>query len=319
MRIGLIADLAIGMDGAGSHAWSRQHEVLGGVSIGAPPDFYNANGQSWGLTGFSPRGLVASGYAPFIETLRANMRYAGGIRIDHVMGMNRLWLVPNGAKATEGAYLNYPSESLFRLIALESWRHKAVVIGEDLGTLPHGFRDYMRTQGVGGLRVLRFERDDHGFKSPESWDWAGAALTTTHDLVPTAGWWAGTDITQDEGAASASDGAQSIRAWDRGLMWAAFERAGVAHGERPAPDATDPVVDAAVAFIAKTPCKGKLLAIEDVIGSREQPNVPGTVGPENWSHRLDGNASELLETERAMHRIRLLGGHEPVAKAEAAE
>jgi 4-alpha-glucanotransferase len=319
MRVGLVADLAIGMDGTGSHAWSRQHEVLGGVSIGAPPDFYNANGQTWGLTGFSPRGLSASGFRPFIDTLRACMRYAGGIRIDHVMGMSRLWLVPRGAIATEGAYLHYPSETMFRLIALESWRHKAVVVGEDLGTLPDGFRGYLRDQGVGGLRVLRFERSSQGFRGPEEWEPAAAGLTTTHDLVPTAGWWAGTDIDRGEGELSEFDHPESIRAWDRGLLWSAFERAGVAGGERPAPEDTDPVVDAAVAFVAKTPCRAKLISIEDIVGTREQPNVPGTTGEGNWSHRLDGNASDLLKSDKAMHRIRLLGGHEPVSKSEAAE
>jgi 4-alpha-glucanotransferase len=108
MKVGLIADLAIGMDGSGSHAWSRQDEVLGGLSIGAPPDYYAADGQNWGLTTFSPRGLAASGFAPFIETLRASLRYVGGIRIDHVMGMSRLWLVPQGASALDGAYVTFP-------------------------------------------------------------------------------------------------------------------------------------------------------------------------------------------------------------------
>jgi 4-alpha-glucanotransferase len=319
MRVGLIADLAIGMDATGSHAWSRQHEVLGGVSIGAPPDFFNADGQNWGLTGFSPRGLAASGFQPFIETLRAAMRYAGGIRIDHVMGMSRLWLVPRGASASEGAYLHYPSETLFRLIALESWRHKAVVIGEDLGTLPDGFRDYLRDQGVGGLRVLRFERNDYGFRGPDEWDWAAASLTTTHDLIPTAGWWAGTDIERGEGELSDFAHPESIRSWDRGLLWSALERAGVAHGERPSPEDTDPVVDAAIAFVAKTPCRAKLIAIEDIVGTRDQPNVPGTTGSENWSHRLDGDAADLLGSDKAMHRIRSLGGREPEQKSQAAE
>ena len=132
--------------------------MLGGLSVGAPPDYYSAEGQSWGLTTFSPRGLAASGFAPFIETLRASLRYVGGIRIDHVMGMSRLWLVPEGASALDGAYVTFPSETLFRLVALESWRHKAIVIGEDLGTLPDGFREYLREQGVAGLRVLRFEK-----------------------------------------------------------------------------------------------------------------------------------------------------------------
>ncbi len=304
MKVGLIADLAIGMDASGSHAWSRQHEVLGGLSVGAPPDYYSAEGQSWGLTTFSPRGLAASGFAPFIETLRASLRHVGGIRIDHVMGLSRLWLVPEGASALDGAYVAFPSETLFRLVALESWRHGAIVIGEDLGTLPDGFRDDLRRQGVAGLRVLRFERTDHSYIAPEHWDAGAVALTTTHDLVPTAGWWAGSDLEPAE------DGVdhEGIRAWDRGLLWGAFQQAGVAEGERPAPEDTDPVVDAAIRFIARTPCTLKLLPIEDALGIRTQPNVPGTTTEKpNWRHRLDGEAGSLLDDERVRRRLADLG------------
>jgi 4-alpha-glucanotransferase len=304
MKVGLIADLAIGMDASGSHAWSRQHEVLGGLSVGAPPDYYAAEGQSWGLTTFSPRGLAASGFSPFIETLRASLRHVGGIRIDHVMGLSRLWLVPEGASALDGAYVAFPSETLFRLVALESWRHGAIVIGEDLGTLPDGFRDDLRRQGVAGLRVLRFERTDHSYIAPEHWDAGAVALTTTHDLVPTAGWWAGSDLEPAE------DGIdhEGIRAWDRGLLWGAFQEAGVAEGERPAPEDTDPVVDAAIRFIARTPCTLKLLPIEDALGIRTQPNVPGTTTEKpNWRHRLDGEAGTLLDDERVRRRLADLG------------
>jgi len=304
MKVGLVADLAIGMDGSGSHAWSRQHEVLGGLSIGAPPDYYAADGQNWALTTFSPRGLAASGFAPFIETLRASLRYVGGIRIDHVMGMSRLWLVPEGASALDGAYVTFPSETLFRLVALESWRHKAIVIGEDLGTLPYGFRDYLREQGVAGLRVLRFEKSDHGYVPPEEWEPAAAALTTTHDLIPTAGWWAGSDLEPSQ------DGIdhEGIRAWDRGLLWGAFQQAGLVEGERPAPDDTDPVVDAAIRYIARTPCTLKILPIEDALGIRTQPNVPGTTTEKpNWRHRLHGDAGALLDDETVQARLAHLG------------
>jgi 4-alpha-glucanotransferase len=303
MSVGLIADLAIGMDGAGSHAWSRQHEVLGGLSVGAPPDYYSADGQSWGLTTFSPRGLATSGYAPFIETLRASLRYVGGIRIDHVMGMSRLWLVPEGASALDGAYVTFPSETLFRLIALESWRHKAIVIGEDLGTLPDGFRDYLREQGVAGLRVLRFEKEEHGYIQPQHWDPAAAALTTTHDLIATAGWWAGADIEPVD-----DQNAQDVRAWNRGLLWGSFEQAGLVQGERPAPEDTGPVVDAAIRYVAKTPCTLKLIAIEDALALRVQPNVPGTTTEKpNWRHRLDGDAGALLDGEAVQARLSHLG------------
>ena len=168
MRIGLIADLAVGMDPTGSHAWSRQGDVLGGLAIGAPPDLFNPRGQNWGLTGFSPRALVNGGFAPFLATLRAVLRHAGGMRIDHAMGMTRLWLIPDGAEPSSGAYLAYPLTDLLRLLALESQRHHAVVVGEDLGTVPEGFRETLETSGLHGMRVLWFERTERGFAAPGS-------------------------------------------------------------------------------------------------------------------------------------------------------
>jgi 4-alpha-glucanotransferase len=303
MKVGLIADLAIGMDGSGSHAWSRQHEVLIGLGVGAPPDYYSAEGQNWGLTTFSPRGLGLSGFAPFIETLRANLRYAGGMRIDHVMGMSRLWLVPDGMGAREGAYVTFPSETLFRLIALESHRHNAVVLGEDLGTLPHGFHDYLRQQGIAGLRVLRFEKSEHGYIPPQRWEPSAAALTTTHDLVSTAGWWSGVDLD------AADSDAGSIRDWERGILWGALQDNGNAAGDRPEPANPEPAVDAAVRFVADSPCSLKLIAIEDALAVQVQPNVPGsTAGKPNWRHRLTGNAGALLDGEDVRARLRCLGG-----------
>jgi 4-alpha-glucanotransferase len=292
MKVGLVADLAIGMDGAGSHAWSRPSDVLIGLTIGAPPDYYAIDGQNWGLTTFSPLGLAASGYAPFIETLRASLRHVGGIRIDHVMGMNRLWLIPEGAGALDGAYVTFPSEILFRLIALESWRHQAIVIGEDLGTLPYGFREQLSEQGIAGMRVLRFERTQHGYVPPRDWDSQAVAMTSTHDLVPTAGWWAGSDVDLSGGEIDH----QGIREWDRGILWGAFSDAGIVNGERPAPDNTDPVVNAAVRYVAATPCALKIVPIEDALGIRTQPNVPGTTFEKpNWRHRLPGDAIDLLD------------------------
>ena len=154
MRIGLIADLAIGMSPDGSHAWSRQDDLLLGLSIGAPPDPFNTRGQDWGLTAFSPQALMSRGFEPFIATLRAAMRIAGGVRIDHVMGLTRLWLIPRGGSPVDGAYLRYPFEDLLRIVALESHRHGAIVIGEDLGTVPPEFRARAAAAGIAGMDVL---------------------------------------------------------------------------------------------------------------------------------------------------------------------
>jgi 4-alpha-glucanotransferase len=148
MHIGLIADLATGMDPCGSDAWGVPDDVLIGLEIGAPPDLINTVGQGWGLTALSPTGLQRDGFAAFIAMVRANMAHAGGVRIDHAMGLMRLWVIPEGASSTEGVYLRYPFEDLLRLIALESYRNRCIVIGEDLGTVPHGFRDHLRQRGI---------------------------------------------------------------------------------------------------------------------------------------------------------------------------
>ena len=194
MRIGLISDLAVGMNPCGSHAWSRPNDLLLGLSIGAPPDLFNSRGQNWSLTALSPRALIVSGFEPFIATLRAAMRNAGGVRIDHVMGLSRLWVVPQGASPVDGAYLSYPIKDLLRLIALESHRHRAIVIGEDLGTVQPEFRKRIADFGIAGMDVLWFEREGDAFLSPSRWRHDAVAMTSTHDLPTVAGWWTGADI-----------------------------------------------------------------------------------------------------------------------------
>jgi 4-alpha-glucanotransferase len=179
-----------------------------------------------------------------------------------------------------------------------------VVIGEDLGTLPDGFRNYLREQGIAGVRVLRFERNEHGLVQPENWDPSAVALTTTHDLIPTAGWWAGADLEPAEGDPEL----ENIRAWDRGMLWGAFQQAGVVDGDRPPPWDAAPVVDAAIRYIAKTPCQLKLLAVEDALAIQRQPNVPGTTTERpNWRHRLDCDAGILLDEEAVRRRLSYLG------------
>jgi 4-alpha-glucanotransferase len=304
MKVGLIADLAIGTDADGSHAWSRPDDLLSSLSIGAPPDYYSAEGQNWGLAALSPRALIQNGFSPFIDTLRASLRHSGGLRIDHVMGMSRLWLIPQGRGALEGAYVAFPQEDLFRLIALESWRHKAMVIGEDLGTTPWGYRDFLGRQGVYGMRVLRFERHGDATIAPENWSRDAAALTTTHDMIATSGWWKGADL--DDGPQRPRQEAE--RDTERSALWDAFRHNGMAQGDRPAIWDSWPVVDAAIHYVAATPCALKIVAIEDALASDVQPNVPGTtVEKPNWRHRLDGAAGGLLDDPRIRQRLRPLG------------
>ncbi|HKT67337.1 MAG TPA: 4-alpha-glucanotransferase, partial [Burkholderia sp.] len=195
MAIGLIADLAVGSDRAGSDAWAHGTTLLRGVSVGAPPDLFNADGQAWGVTTWTPAALRANGFAPFVALLRTAFAHAGGIRIDHVLGLARMWIVPEGRSPRDGAYLRYPLDDLLRLVALEAARHRAVAIGEDLGTVPAGFRARLGAQGIAGMRVLWFERDaDGAFRPPSAWDRDTIAMTSTHDLPTVAGWWRGVDL-----------------------------------------------------------------------------------------------------------------------------
>ena len=308
MSIGLIADLAVGTDGGGSHAWSRQDEVVSGFSVGAPPDVFSPLGQDWGLTAFSPLQMRAGGFSAFLELLRAAMRHAGGIRLDHAMGLQRLWVVPSGMGPAEGAYLSYPVQDLLRLLALESHRHRCIVIGEDLGTLPEGFNQRMAQTGILGMRVLWFEQEEDGrFRAPQQWPQDAAAMTTTHDLPTVAGWWRGRDIEWREKlnrfpSREAAQQEHAQRRQDRVALWDAMRESRAAEGEPP----NDPqqVVDAALVHVASARCSLAILPLEDALGLEEQPNMPGTVaGHPNWQRRLPGEAADLLHDPVVARRL----------------
>ncbi len=312
MKIGLISDLAVGTDAGGSHAWSRQDETLIGLTVGAPPDLLAPAGQNWGLVAFSSRGLRRHGYGAFLEMIRAALRHAGGVRIDHVMGLNRLWVIPEGGAAGDGAYLGFPEHDLLRLVALESHRHRAIMLGEDLGTVPEGFSDRLRDAGVMGLRVLWFERDQQQrFKPPTTWTPEATAMTSTHDLATIAGWWEGRDLDlragighmRDEGAERAG------READRGAIWQAFRDSGAAAGEPPASADPARAVDAAVAHVGVSACELMLLPVEDALGLPEQPNLPGTIDEHpNWRRRLSAPAAGVLDDPACAARLAALSG-----------
>ena len=302
MGIGLITDLAVGTDGGGSQAWSLQGELLHGLSVGAPPDALNRNGQDWGLTTFSPRGLRQSGFKGFIAMLRAALAHAGGVRIDHVLGLKRLWLVPYGASATEGAYVRYPLDDLLRLLALESQRHRAVVIGEDLGTVPADLRQRIAEAGVLGIRVLWFERaPDRGFIAPRHWPDTAVATTSTHDVPTVAGWWSGRDIEwrRRTGLDDPAVDEAAERANDRAMLWRSMCASGAAQDENrpPAADDTVPVVVAAAGHVARAPAPLVIVPVEDLLALPEQPNLPGPTDEEhpNWRRRLPESAAQLLD------------------------
>lgn len=306
MLVGLIADLAVGADGAGSQAWSRQDELLPGLSVGAPPDILNRSGQDWGICGFSPEGLKRNGYRAFIEMLRANLAHAGGLRIDHVMGLRRLWVIPRGSKPSDGAYLYYPFDDLLRLLALESTRHRAVILGEDLGTVPDGLREALAEQRVLGMRVLPFEQSAPGQFTPIL-DWPDDALATTgtHDLAPLGGWLASRDIDWNH-RLQLIDAATELH-WrhERHKERSGLQRTLEAN-YGPLKD-NDAVIDAAIRYVGHTRAPLVLVPLEDLLGCDEQPNLPGTTaGHPNWRRRFAPPVRELLDDEDAARRLELL-------------
>ena len=294
MALGLVADLAVGMDAGGSHAWSRPNDLITGLSVGAPPDLLGPEGQNWGIAGFSPLGLARSAFEPFVATIRAALRHAGGIRIDHAMGLQRLWVVPDGKSAADGAYLSYPVDDMLRILAIESRAASAIVIGEDLGTVPKGFRPQLDRRHILGMRVMPFEADGARLKPPASYAPAAAVMTGTHDLPTIAGWWQGRDIEVKE-EAGVFAGSRDERARDRAGWWQSFVAAGVATGDEPAPDDPAPVVTAALRFVGETPCEAAVIPLEDLAGLVEQPNLPGTTTEHpNWRRRMPADTAAML-------------------------
>jgi 4-alpha-glucanotransferase len=318
MRIGLIADLAVGADGGGSQAWSRQDELLAALTVGAPPDILNRTGQGWGISAFSPEGLVRNGFRAFIEMLRANFAHAGGLRIDHVMGLQRLWVIPNGAPPADGAYLYYPIDDLLRLLTLESHRHQAIVLGEDLGTVPEGLREKLSARSILGMRVLLFEQDNSHFKPILDWPDNALATTSTHDLPTLNGWWHGRDI--DWNARLGMVDAKGEIEWRQHRE---REREGLRRTLSQDPQnfreeshETDQILDASVRFLGHTRAPLVLLPLEDALGIDQQANLPGTIDDHpNWSRRLPAYSEALLDHADAARRLELLA----CARLQAAE
>jgi (1->4)-alpha-D-glucan 1-alpha-D-glucosylmutase len=303
--IGLCADLAISVDRGGADAWAQQTLYGGGVSVGAPPDAFNAGGQDWGLPPWIPRRLREAAYAPFIATLRANMRDAGALRIDHVMGLRRLYWVPAGAMPAHGAYVRYPFEDLLGLVALESRRQRCLVIGEDLGTVPDQVREALAANDILSYRVLLFEREAHGaFKPPSAYPEPALATASTHDLPTLTGWWEGTDIAlraahgqlrTDTGV----DDAMAERIRDRGRMLEALAAAALLPEDTPVDPLATPRLTPALAlvlqrYLARTPSALLIVQAEDALGVAEQANLPGTtVEHPNWRRRLPVDLDDL--------------------------
>ena len=268
-----IADMPVGVDPGGFDAWDWQGQLAIGASVGAPPDRFNAAGQDWGLPPFIPHRLREAGYRPFIDTIRAQLRHAGGLRIDHVLGMFRLWWIPTGSDSARGAYVRYPTDELLEIVALESHRAQAVVIGEDLGTVPPGVRAELRRRSLLSSRLVLFER-----VPPERYPRQAVAGVTTHDLPTMAGIWTGSDL-EDQATAGTTPDADAL-ALLRGRLAAA---AGTAEDAE-----LDEVVSAVHRRLAASPSVLVAATLEDALRVETRPNLPGTVSTQrdNWSIAL---------------------------------
>lgn len=278
LPIGLYLDLAVGVRPDGFDAWYDQDFYLPDIEIGAPPDALNTQGQRWGLAGVNPIKLIESDCAPFREVLRASMQYAGAVRLDHVLGLKRLYLVPSGMPADRGAYIQFPFEQLLAAAADESVRNQCIVIGEDLGTVPPGFRETLAEWGLWSYHVMLFERAaDKGFIAPDHYRENALVTFATHDLPTFAGWTSKHDLDVkralgiDPGETD-DDRAAALDALQRAMAWQGL------------PSLDYPSV---TRFIAKTPSRLLVVTIEDVLGLVEQVNVPGTIDEHpNWRRRL---------------------------------
>ncbi|GAB2457756.1 4-alpha-glucanotransferase [Streptomyces incanus] len=285
MPLGIIHDLAVGVHPGGSDAWAQQDVLAAGMSVGAPPDAFNARGQDWGLPPWRPDRLAACGYAPFRALLQALFRYAGALRIDHVMGLFRLWWVPQGKPPTEGTYVRYDAEAMLAVLVLEASRAGAVVIGEDLGTVEPGVREALRERGVYGTSVLWFERDWEGDRRPlppKAWRADCLATVTTHDLPPTASRLTGEHVELRDGLGLltrplAEEHAEAVA--DTAEWLDLLARLGLLHGRGgpgAAPTEEEARVQAVHRYLLRTPARMIGVWLPDGVGDRRPQNLPGT-------------------------------------------
>lgn len=283
----LYRDLAVGVEGSAADAWGNLDYVRI-ARVGAPPDILNTHGQDWGLPPLSPTALAHDGYAAFAALVADNMKCAGALRLDHAMSLMRLFWIPAGGTPADGAYVAYPFDDLLAILARESTRARCVVIGEDLGTVPSGFRERMAEQRMLSYRLLLFERmADGAFIPAEEYPELALAATGTHDLPPLAGWLTGTDITlrQQIGLldASAAEADRAIRAKDRAMLTDALQRSGDLQGAA----GVETLVEAAHRFLARSPAHIVMVQVDDIVGETSPVNVPGTDREHpNWRRKL---------------------------------
>jgi 4-alpha-glucanotransferase len=302
MAVGVVHDLAVGVDAGGADAWALQDALALGTTVGAPPDSFNQQGQDWGLPPWRPDRLAELGYLPLRDVVRGCLRHAGGLRIDHVMGLFRLWWVPQGAGAADGTYVSYDSDAMLGVLALEATRAGALVVGEDLGTVEERVRTDLDALGVLGSAVLWFERDDDTgeFVPPQRWRPLALATVTTHDLPTAAGFLAEEHVRvrHELGQLGVPLEQEQERArQERALLLEMLDRTGLLARTR------GDAVLAMHAALAASPCRLVLAAFGDAVGDLRQPNLPGTVDEyPNWRLPVaDGRGRPLLLEQLLEH------------------
>jgi 4-alpha-glucanotransferase len=293
MRIGLYLDLAVGISPDGSRSWLDGPAIARHARIGCPPDPFSAAGQDWGLVPFSPVGLSRERFEPYRSVLRSNMRRAGALRIDHAMGLQRLYWIPEGNTAKEGAYVAYPFRELLEGVAEESWISRTIVIGEDLGTVPPGFTDTMVRAGLLSYQVFYFTEHGGAWMPPYAYRREALVCASTHDLPTLKGWWVGKDIDWRVEAGRASNGEAVLqrkeRMRDRQLLLKALVSAQALEpgaAQAASKEMPDEVLIAVHRFLALTPCRLLSVQLDDALGAGEQANLPGTVNEHpNWRRK----------------------------------
>jgi 4-alpha-glucanotransferase len=289
MSIGVVHDLAVGVHPGGADAWGLGAALASGVTVGAPPDPYNQLGQDWSQPPWRPDQLAEQGYAPYREMLRTVLRHAGGVRVDHIIGLFRLWWVPLGRKPVEGTYVRYDHEALIGILALEAHRAGALVIGEDLGNVEPWVRDYLTERGILGTSILWFERDEQGRpRPPEAYRAMCLASVTTHDLAPTAGYIEGEHIDVRAALGLFERPVEQERAEaeaDREQMYAVLRDRGLL---RPGAGPQE-VIEALHRYLSWTPAKLLGVSVSDLAGDKRVINQPGTDDQyPNWRLPLAG-------------------------------
>ncbi len=305
MRLGIMHDLAVGVHPEGADAWAMSDVFAQGVAVGAPPDMYNQQGQDWSQPPWRPDALARAAYGPYRDMLRTVLRHAGAIRIDHIIGLFRLWWIPQGHGAQAGAYVRYDHEALIGILCLEAQRAGAVVIGEDLGTFEPWVRDYLVDRGILGTSVLWFEREGEDFRPPEHYRRLALATVTTHDLPPTAGYLAGEHVELRERLGLLTEPVEKVRsdAWaERRQLLDVLGRRGLVGAD----PSERQVVEAMHRLLLASPAVLVGVSLPDAVGERRAQNQPGTdTEYPNWKVPLADSAQRLITLDELFWHPRL--------------